>query len=116
MRAQKYKTEAESFGWSFVFQDFVSRELKSKVTQRIEVVAYYILLWKVIIIIYFRLYPSYCMFFLLIKTPRQQLFGLLKCLFFCYCVIVKFISSGGLLVGKKYICELINYKLKRTRH
>ncbi|KAA8578529.1 hypothetical protein FQN60_000653 [Etheostoma spectabile] len=37
VRAQKYKTEAETFGWSFVFQDFVSEELKSKVTQRIEV-------------------------------------------------------------------------------
>lgn len=37
MRDQKYKTEAETFGWSFVFQDFVTEELKSKVTQRIEV-------------------------------------------------------------------------------
>lgn len=37
VRAQKYKTEAEKFGWSFVFQDFVSDELKSKITQRIEV-------------------------------------------------------------------------------
>lgn len=37
MRDQKYKTEAEKFGWSFVFQDFVSDELKSKVTQRIQV-------------------------------------------------------------------------------
>ncbi|XP_029925158.1 inactive C-alpha-formylglycine-generating enzyme 2 isoform X1 [Myripristis murdjan] len=36
VRAQKYKTEAETFGWSFVFQDFVSEELKSKVTERIE--------------------------------------------------------------------------------
>ncbi|XP_058483291.1 inactive C-alpha-formylglycine-generating enzyme 2 isoform X1 [Solea solea] len=36
VRAQKYKTEAETFGWSFVFQDFVSEELKSKVTQKIE--------------------------------------------------------------------------------
>ncbi|XP_003971079.3 inactive C-alpha-formylglycine-generating enzyme 2 [Takifugu rubripes] len=36
VRAQKYKTEAEKFGWSFVFQDFVSDELKSKITQRIE--------------------------------------------------------------------------------
>lgn len=36
VRAQKYKTEAETFGWSFVFQDFVSEELKGKVTQRIE--------------------------------------------------------------------------------
>ena len=37
VRAQKYKTEAETFGWSFVFQDFVSDELKSKVTEKIEV-------------------------------------------------------------------------------
>ncbi|XP_019952657.1 inactive C-alpha-formylglycine-generating enzyme 2 isoform X2 [Paralichthys olivaceus] len=36
VRAQKYRTEAETFGWSFVFQDFVSEELKSKVTQKIE--------------------------------------------------------------------------------
>uniref|UniRef100_A0A7N8X1U2 Sulfatase modifying factor 2 n=1 Tax=Mastacembelus armatus TaxID=205130 RepID=A0A7N8X1U2_9TELE len=36
VRAQKYKTEAETFGWSFVFEDFVSEELKSKVTQTIE--------------------------------------------------------------------------------
>lgn len=36
VRDQKYKTEAEKFGWSFVFQDFVSDELKSKVTQRIQ--------------------------------------------------------------------------------
>uniref|UniRef100_H3DFB5 Inactive C-alpha-formylglycine-generating enzyme 2 n=1 Tax=Tetraodon nigroviridis TaxID=99883 RepID=H3DFB5_TETNG len=36
VRSQKYKTEAETFGWSFVFQDFVSDELKSKITQRIE--------------------------------------------------------------------------------
>ncbi|MEQ2243086.1 hypothetical protein ILYODFUR_003468, partial [Ilyodon furcidens] len=36
VRAEKYKTEAETFGWSFVFQDFVSDELESKVTQRIE--------------------------------------------------------------------------------
>uniref|UniRef100_A0A3P9NVD6 Sulfatase modifying factor 2 n=1 Tax=Poecilia reticulata TaxID=8081 RepID=A0A3P9NVD6_POERE len=36
VRTEKYKTEAETFGWSFVFQDFVSEELKSKVTQRIE--------------------------------------------------------------------------------
>ncbi|XP_051960750.1 inactive C-alpha-formylglycine-generating enzyme 2 isoform X2 [Xyrauchen texanus] len=36
VRLQKYKTEAETFGWSFVFQDFVSDEQKSKVTQKIE--------------------------------------------------------------------------------
>lgn len=38
MRTQKYKTEAETFGWSFVFQDFVSEEMKSRITQRIEVI------------------------------------------------------------------------------
>uniref|UniRef100_A0A3P9MFJ1 Inactive C-alpha-formylglycine-generating enzyme 2 n=1 Tax=Oryzias latipes TaxID=8090 RepID=A0A3P9MFJ1_ORYLA len=36
VRSQKYRSEAETFGWSFVFQDFVSEELKSKVTQTIE--------------------------------------------------------------------------------
>ncbi|XP_011481563.1 sulfatase-modifying factor 2 [Oryzias latipes] len=36
VRSQKYRSEAETFGWSFVFQDFVSDELKSKVTQTIE--------------------------------------------------------------------------------
>ncbi|CAL8304207.1 unnamed protein product [Gadus morhua 'NCC'] len=36
VRAHKYKTEAEKFGWSFVFQDFVSVELKSKVTETIK--------------------------------------------------------------------------------
>ncbi|KAG2459477.1 TCPW protein, partial [Polypterus senegalus] len=36
VRAQKYRTEAETFGWSFVFQDFVSNELKNKVTETIE--------------------------------------------------------------------------------
>nr|XP_033778256.1 inactive C-alpha-formylglycine-generating enzyme 2 isoform X2 [Geotrypetes seraphini] len=36
VRATKYKTEAEAFGWSFVFQDFVSAEQKKKVSQKIE--------------------------------------------------------------------------------
>ncbi|KAM4702445.1 inactive C-alpha-formylglycine-generating enzyme 2 [Discoglossus pictus] len=36
VRAKKYKTEAEVFGWSFVFEDFVSEELKKKVTQKLE--------------------------------------------------------------------------------
>ncbi|XP_009874409.1 PREDICTED: sulfatase-modifying factor 2 [Apaloderma vittatum] len=36
VREQKYKTEAEAFGWSFVFEDFVSEELKTKVTQKLE--------------------------------------------------------------------------------
>ncbi|NWI52097.1 SUMF2 enzyme, partial [Calyptomena viridis] len=36
VREKKYKTEAEAFGWSFVFEDFVSEELKKKVTQKLE--------------------------------------------------------------------------------
>ncbi|XP_036610407.1 inactive C-alpha-formylglycine-generating enzyme 2 [Trichosurus vulpecula] len=36
VRQKKYQTEAESFGWSFVFEDLVSDELKKKVTQKLE--------------------------------------------------------------------------------
>ncbi|XP_014808603.1 PREDICTED: sulfatase-modifying factor 2 [Calidris pugnax] len=36
VREKKYKTEAEAFGWSFVFEDFVAEELKKKVTQKLE--------------------------------------------------------------------------------
>ncbi|KAM3935443.1 inactive C-alpha-formylglycine-generating enzyme 2 isoform 2-T2 [Leptodactylus fuscus] len=36
VRATKYKSEAEMFGWSFVFEDFVSDELKKKVSQKLE--------------------------------------------------------------------------------
>ncbi|NXE84614.1 SUMF2 enzyme, partial [Cochlearius cochlearius] len=36
VREKKYKTEAEVFGWSFVFEDFLSEELKKKVTQKLE--------------------------------------------------------------------------------
>ncbi|XP_061608084.1 inactive C-alpha-formylglycine-generating enzyme 2 isoform X2 [Phyllopteryx taeniolatus] len=36
VRDQKYKTEAETFGWSFVFQDFVSEDIKGKVTHTIK--------------------------------------------------------------------------------
>ncbi|NWR54885.1 SUMF2 enzyme, partial [Bucorvus abyssinicus] len=36
VREKKYRTEAEAFGWSFVFEDFVSEELKKKVTQKLE--------------------------------------------------------------------------------
>ncbi|XP_074870087.1 inactive C-alpha-formylglycine-generating enzyme 2 [Carettochelys insculpta] len=36
VREKKYKTEAEDFGWSFVFEDLVSEELKKKVTQKLE--------------------------------------------------------------------------------
>ncbi|XP_045141352.1 inactive C-alpha-formylglycine-generating enzyme 2 isoform X1 [Echinops telfairi] len=34
VRASKYRTEAESFGWSFVFEDLVSDELKKKATHQ----------------------------------------------------------------------------------
>ncbi|KAI2545991.1 sulfatase modifying factor 2 [Homo sapiens] len=33
VREKKYRTEAEMFGWSFVFEDFVSDELRNKATQ-----------------------------------------------------------------------------------
>ncbi|XP_063461785.1 inactive C-alpha-formylglycine-generating enzyme 2 isoform X7 [Pan paniscus] len=33
VREKKYRTEAEIFGWSFVFEDFVSDELRNKATQ-----------------------------------------------------------------------------------
>lgn len=36
VRATKYKSEAETFGWSFVFEDFVTDELKNKVTQKLQ--------------------------------------------------------------------------------
>ncbi|NXP45084.1 SUMF2 enzyme, partial [Heliornis fulica] len=36
VKEKKYKTEAEGFGWSFVFEDFVPEELKKKVTQKLE--------------------------------------------------------------------------------
>ncbi|KAF1423537.1 Inactive C-alpha-formylglycine-generating enzyme 2, partial [Spheniscus magellanicus] len=36
VREKKYKTEAEAFGWSFVFEDFLSEDLKKKVTQKLE--------------------------------------------------------------------------------
>lgn len=36
VRDQKYKTEAEGFGWSFVFEDVVPADLKKKVTQKLE--------------------------------------------------------------------------------
>ncbi|XP_062473045.1 inactive C-alpha-formylglycine-generating enzyme 2 isoform X1 [Pezoporus occidentalis] len=36
VREKKYKTEAEAFGWSFVFEDFVPEELKKKITQKLE--------------------------------------------------------------------------------
>ncbi|CAJ0950051.1 unnamed protein product, partial [Ranitomeya imitator] len=36
VRATKYKSEAETFGWSFVFEDFVTEELKKKVSRKLE--------------------------------------------------------------------------------
>ncbi|CAJ0950055.1 unnamed protein product, partial [Ranitomeya imitator] len=36
VRATKYKSEAETFGWSFVFEDFVTDELKKKVSRKLE--------------------------------------------------------------------------------
>ncbi|XP_049761056.1 inactive C-alpha-formylglycine-generating enzyme 2 isoform X3 [Elephas maximus indicus] len=36
VRANKYRTEAESFGWSFVFEDFVSDELRKKATHQMK--------------------------------------------------------------------------------
>ncbi|XP_033050462.1 inactive C-alpha-formylglycine-generating enzyme 2 isoform X3 [Trachypithecus francoisi] len=33
VREKKYRTEAEMFGWSFVFEDFVSDKLRNKATQ-----------------------------------------------------------------------------------
>nr|KAF6491160.1 sulfatase modifying factor 2 [Molossus molossus] len=37
VREKKYRTEAETFGWSFVFEDFVSDELRNKATQQMKV-------------------------------------------------------------------------------
>lgn len=37
VREKKYRTEAEKFGWSFVFEDFVSDELRNKATQQMKV-------------------------------------------------------------------------------
>uniref|UniRef100_A0A5F9C9A0 Inactive C-alpha-formylglycine-generating enzyme 2 n=1 Tax=Oryctolagus cuniculus TaxID=9986 RepID=A0A5F9C9A0_RABIT len=36
IREKKYRTEAEAFGWSFVFEDFVSKELRNKVTKQMQ--------------------------------------------------------------------------------
>lgn len=33
VREKKYQTEAETFGWSFVFEDFVSPELRNQANQ-----------------------------------------------------------------------------------
>lgn len=37
VREKKYRTEAETFGWSFVFEEFVSDELRNKATQQMKV-------------------------------------------------------------------------------
>ena len=37
VRAKKLKTEAERFGWSFVFRTFVPEEVRSKITQSVPV-------------------------------------------------------------------------------
>ena len=37
VRVKKFKTEAERFGWSFVFHSFVSKEVRSKITQSVPV-------------------------------------------------------------------------------
>lgn len=41
VREKKYRTEAEMFGWSFVFEDFVSEELRSKATQHMKSVLWW---------------------------------------------------------------------------
>uniref|UniRef100_A0A8C9PSH0 Sulfatase-modifying factor enzyme-like domain-containing protein n=1 Tax=Spermophilus dauricus TaxID=99837 RepID=A0A8C9PSH0_SPEDA len=41
VREKKYRTEAEMFGWSFVFEDFVSSELRNKATQQMEPVLWW---------------------------------------------------------------------------
>ncbi|XP_014650057.1 PREDICTED: sulfatase-modifying factor 2 isoform X3 [Ceratotherium simum simum] len=42
VRERKYRTEAEMFGWSFVFEDLVSDELRNKATQRMESVLWWL--------------------------------------------------------------------------
>ncbi|KAG3259731.1 hypothetical protein H1C71_029333 [Ictidomys tridecemlineatus] len=42
VREKKYRTEAEMFGWSFVFEDFVSSELRNKATQQMEPVLWWL--------------------------------------------------------------------------
>lgn len=37
IRAKKIKTEAEKFGWSFVFRTFVPEKVRSKITQSVPV-------------------------------------------------------------------------------
>uniref|UniRef100_A0A8C8ZMC0 Sulfatase modifying factor 2 n=1 Tax=Prolemur simus TaxID=1328070 RepID=A0A8C8ZMC0_PROSS len=42
VREKKYRTEAEMFGWSFVFEDFVSSELRNKATQQMKPVLWWL--------------------------------------------------------------------------
>ncbi|PNJ03785.1 inactive C-alpha-formylglycine-generating enzyme 2 isoform X2 [Pongo pygmaeus] len=42
VREKKYQTEAEMFGWSFVFEDFVSDELRNKATQPMKPVLWWL--------------------------------------------------------------------------
>lgn len=46
VRARKYKTEAETIGWSFVFEDFVPEETRSKITERIESAPWWLPTWR----------------------------------------------------------------------
>ena len=36
VRAKKYKTDAEKYEWSFVFEDFVPEEMKDEIPERIQ--------------------------------------------------------------------------------
>ncbi|KAM5329683.1 inactive C-alpha-formylglycine-generating enzyme 2-like [Glossophaga mutica] len=42
VREKKYRTEAEKFGWSFVFEDFVSDELRNKAAQQMKPVLWWL--------------------------------------------------------------------------
>uniref|UniRef100_A0A8C5XPQ5 Inactive C-alpha-formylglycine-generating enzyme 2 n=1 Tax=Microcebus murinus TaxID=30608 RepID=A0A8C5XPQ5_MICMU len=42
VREKKYRTEAEMFGWSFVFEDLVSNELRNKATQQMKSVLWWL--------------------------------------------------------------------------
>uniref|UniRef100_A0A2K5CIS0 Sulfatase modifying factor 2 n=1 Tax=Aotus nancymaae TaxID=37293 RepID=A0A2K5CIS0_AOTNA len=42
IREKKYRTEAEMFGWSFVFEDFVSNELRNKATRPMKPVLWWL--------------------------------------------------------------------------
>ncbi|XP_021109976.1 sulfatase-modifying factor 2 isoform X2 [Heterocephalus glaber] len=42
VREKKYRTEAELFGWSFVFEEFVSSELKNKAAQQMKPVLWWL--------------------------------------------------------------------------